>query len=540
MSMTQTSSSPPRVPPVPMPSMNWPGRLPLIGLLLAALLLAGVAYWWIIQRVEVGPDQLLILVRKTGASLPDSEGGQVILYPRLLERLGHADDESYFKGILYEPRLAGRYFYDPFFWERIVKPVTIIGPDEIGIVVRKFGDPLPQGKTVATEPNERGPLAEIHKPGRVNLNPLAYDVIRVKPVVIPAGQVGVQTLLSGTPPADPNQYVVAPGEAGVQPEPLPPGMYYNNPYLRRIDPIDIRSQTIDLHESDAIRFPSNDSFEIVVDATVEYAIRQDKAPYVMVAIGDHDEIRDKLILPYARSLCRIEGSKLQARDFIAGDTRSAFQNKVFDGLRKRCWDQGIEIRATLIRNIVPPREIADPISERQLAGQQIKQYENEIKLAEAEAKLVEQQEMQKQNQAIGVANREIVSVIKSAEQNKEVALIEARRRLEVARLNLQAATQTAAATLKRGQAEAEVLKLGFEAKSQPLADAVKSFGDGETYAQYFFYQKLAPALKSVLASTDGPFAEIFKSLSSDHPPRARSAGDGPTARASDSNTGGQP
>ncbi len=58
---------------------------------------------------------------------------------------------------------------------------------------------------------------------------------------------------------------------------------------------------------------------------------------------------------------------------------------------------------------------------------------------------------------------------------------------------------------------------------QRIVDAVAAFGDGGTYAQYFFYQKLGPALKSVLASTEGPFAEIFRSLSKP-PPESKVGG----------------
>lgn len=503
-----------------------PPRAALWLLLLLVLVLLGFGYWWFIQRVEVQPGQVLVLIRKVGTALPAEATQQVVLYPGLLKQLGEAPGSTQYKGIVYQPLPEGRHFYDPFFWERILAPAVIVPQDEIGIRVRKYGRPLPPGKTVATEEDERGPEAEVLKPGRYNINPFAYEIRRVKPVVIPAGQVGVATLLSGRESANPNQYVVAEGERGVQPTVLPPGMYYNNPYVRRIDTIDVRSHSVELHGDEAIRFPSNDSFEILVDSTVEYAIRQDMAPYVMVAIGEHDDIREKLILPYVRSLCRIEGSKLLARDFISGDTRTVFQKRVFEGLREQCYAQGIEVRATLIRRIVPPKEIADPISDRQVAGQQIKQYENEIKLAEAEAKLVEQQEMQMQNQAIGQANRGVVSVIKEAEQRKAVALTEVEQRLEVARLNLEAARATAAAVLSRGQADAEVLLLQYEAEARPLRDAVRAFGDGQTYAQYFLYQKLAPALKSVLASTDGPFADIFRTLTPAAPAAAAPRGSG--------------
>ncbi len=42
--------------------------------------------------------------------------------------------------------------------------------------------------------------------------------------------------------------------------------------------------------------------------------------------------------------------------------------------------------------------------------------------------------------------------------------------------------------------------------------AVKAFGDGVTYAQQFFLQRVAPSISSILSNTDGPFAEIFKQL----------------------------
>jgi regulator of protease activity HflC (stomatin/prohibitin superfamily) len=490
-----------------------PGRAVLFGLILLLPIL-GVCYWWFVQRVEVGPDQVLVLVRKVGRDLPEQAETQVVLYPALLQALGEPADSTKYKGIIYEPKPPTRYFYDPFFWERRTVKAPTIQEGEIGIKIRKYGRPLPAGKTVATEPDERGPLAEVLTPGRhYEINPLAYDVKSVKPVFIPEGNVGVQTLYSGEPPENPNRYVVEKGERGVQPDVLPPGMYYNNPYVRRIKLIDVRSHTIDLRDEEAIRFPSNDSFEILIEGTVEYAIRQDMAPYVMTAIGEHDDIKEKIILPNAKSLSRIEGSKLVAREFISGEARAAFQNRVFEGLREQCYTQGIEIRAVLFRRIEPPHAIADPISDRQVAEQQIRQYENEIKLADSQAKLVEQEEMQKQNQAIGQANREVVSVTKEAEQRKAVALTEANKRLEVAKLELEAAKETAAALTARGEAKAEVILLDYEAEAKPLRDAISAFGGGDAYAQYFFYQKLGPALKSVLASTEGPIADIFRAHS---------------------------
>ncbi len=492
-----------------LPRVPWPA-MALLGLL--ALGVLGVSYWWFVQRIEVDAGQVLVLVRKTGQALEGPAGEQVLLYPELLAALGEPPGSARFKGVVFDVVPEGRHFIDPFFYDRRVVDAVFIEQTEVGVLIRRYGKQLAPGKVVATEPDERGPLAEVLPQGRHNINPFAFDVVKVPIVQIPAGHVGVQTLYAGAAPESPNRYVVNDGERGVQPKVLPPGLERNNPFVRRIDVIDIRSHTIDLRGSEAIHFPSNDSFEIVIEGTVEYAIRQDKAPYVMVAIGDHDDIKSKLILPYMRSLSRIEGSKLLAREFIGGETRTAFQDRVFDGLRKACFEQGIEIRSALIRRIEPPHEIAEPISDRQIAEQQIRQYEEEIKVARADAQLVEQEEMQKQNEDIGEANRQVVTLVTEAEQAKAVALTEAAKRLEVARLDLEAARENAASLLARGEAEAEVARLKFQSEAEPLREAVSAFGGGEQYAQHFFLQKLAPALKSVLASTDGPLAEIFRSL----------------------------
>lgn len=224
-----------------------------------------------------------------------------------------------------------------------------------------------------------------------------------------------------------------------------------------------------------------------------------------------------------------------AREFISGDMRNTLQERLLSGLRGHCYEQGVDVRSVNIRRIVPPSEIAGPISDRQLAEQQSKQYESEIRVAMSEAQLVEQTEMQKQNQAVGQAEREVVSQIREAEQNKSVAILQANQRLEVAKLDLEAARQTAMAIIARGKAEAEVLKLRFEAETKPLQNAITAFGSGDEYAQFFFYQKLGPALKSVLASTDGPFAEIFRALGT---PTA--AGSKPAANQKPSEAAGKP
>lgn len=488
-----------------------------LGLFLFAL---GGAVFWFVLRVEVDADEFLVLINKTGRTLPaelrNQFDDQVVLYPALVsavaQHTGRSEEyvQANYKGIRYEVLREGRYFPNPYRVKAVKQRSTIIGPGEQGVLVRKYGKPLPSPKTVATLPDERGPVAEVLPPGRHNINLFAYDVQKFPAVQIPPGHVGVVTVLSGREPTTHNTYTVNRGETGVQRETLEPGLEYYNPYLKHIEIVDVRSHKYDMLGDDAIHFPSNDSFTITIEGTIEWAIRPERVAEVIVAYGDMRDILDKIILPNARSISRIEGSKLRAREFISGKSRAAFQDRFFSELRAECWKQGIDIRAALVRDIVPPPEVANPISQREQADQEIQRSHNQMEEAKAEALLVEQREMQDQNRLIGDARRQVVTVVKEAEQRMSVQITQASRELEVAKLALEAAEKEAAAIRARGEAEANVILFDYRARAEPLARAVKAFGDGVTYAQQFFVQRVAPSIKTVLSNTEGPFADIFK------------------------------
>lgn len=514
----------------PPPGIKWPG---LIGLGAGAglIAIAAIALFMLVSWKTVATNELMVLVNKTGTPIPDDIGAvfadQVVLYPELVraiaQKTGESEDEvvSRYKGIRLEPLLEGVWFRNPYSYKRIKMPYVQIGADEVGVLIRKFGRPLEQAKTVATEPDERGPVAQILTKGRYPINRLAYEVQKFPVVIIPPGHVGVVTLLTGKEPKVKNTYTVQPGEKGVQELTLKPGREEVNPYVRKIDIVDIRNRTYHMLGRDAIRFPSNDSFTITIEGTIEWSIDPERVAQVTVAYGDEQDIIDKIILPYARSISRIEGSKLQAREFISGKTRTEFQGRLLDQLQTACGQRGIVIHAALVREIMPPPEIAGLISLREQADQDIERSRNEIDEAEAQARLVEQQQMQARNAAIGDARRQTVSLTKEAEQRKVVAVTDANRRLEVARLELEASTKKAAAILARGQADANVVLFDYQARAEPLKNAVAAFGDGTTYAQHFFLQKIAPSIQSILSNTDGPFAEIFKSFQDYSPPPSK-------------------
>jgi regulator of protease activity HflC (stomatin/prohibitin superfamily) len=507
---------------------RWPGGLGAAGTVVALVLALAVvygAYVWIYKRVVVGPHQVLVLLKKDGGrSLP---GDQVII-PRRPDPAKDAAaaarwDEQFgdVNGILEEVYPAGTYFqFSPFDYERTIIDVSksaAVPNDKVGIVVKKFGQPLDPGQVLADPArDQRGPLPIILRPGRYNeyANPYAYEIKQIDPITIDPGHRGVVTLLAGKPAPQTREYLVPEGYIGTQPRSEPEGFLYVNPFERRITPVEIRSHRFEMTGSDAIRFPSSDSFEIKLDGFVEWSIVPDQLPLVYVQYGEGNELiphlQNRVILPYARSFSRLVGSQYHARDFISGDTKLRFQAEFENKLREACAKQGIEILQALVRDIEPPVEIKDPINEREVAKQQIATLEQEIQVARSQADLATQQELATQNQKIGEANKEVVTIEKKAEQNRDVAVTQARQGLEVAKLRLEAAQKEADAKVALGEAEANVILLNKQAEAEPLRQQVAAYGDGTAYAQFLFYEKVAPAVQTIMTNSDGMFAELFK------------------------------
>ena len=96
---------------------------------------------------------------------------------------------------------------------------------------------------------------------------------------------------------------------------------------------------------------------------------------------------NKIILPNARSFCRLRGSDHSGKQFISGDTRTQFQQDFQEELARTCESQGIQIIQALITRIHPPQKIAKPVQDRQIAAQKEKQFAKQILQQESEKEL---------------------------------------------------------------------------------------------------------------------------------------------------------
>jgi regulator of protease activity HflC (stomatin/prohibitin superfamily) len=460
--------------------------------------------------LNVDTKKAAILIRKTGALPPD--GSLVAARP------GE-------KGIVLDPLPEGFYWRNPYTWDWVVIDQVEIPQGKLGVVIRQHGADLDPGEIIAKE-GQKGILEVPLRPGRHLLNTLVHDVVVREAVQVPAGFVGVVTQLSGPESKNPNRFVVDAGEKGVQSQTVPPGTYYPNPFVQRIDAVDMRAHRFDMEGEDAILFPSSDGFPISLVGTIEWYIENPRVAEVFVKYGDADSdlieaVVEEVILPNARAFSRIEGSKHLARDFITGDTRQKFQDAFLEGLKMSCAKQGVVIKSALVRDTLPPQEIANPIRQREIAIRQRDKYLLEKDREIQQKQLSMETTLMDRKTKVKDAETLVSVAVTKARENMQVALIEANRKLEVAKLELKAAEDQASALKEKGRAEADVILFDNKAKAAGLKAAREAFKTGAAYVQYVYNRKIAPALTYVLSNTDGPFADLFRGFAGSAPAAGR-------------------
>lgn len=505
------------------------------------LLVLGVAipmFLWTFCRIEVPSKHIAVLMHKTGKDLPNGE--EISPQEKIAEartadsKQGESVSPAEYKGLQQAVLGEGRYFFNPYEWEWLVVPQIEIPEGKLGVRTRLYGADLPPDELIAWKSDQKGIVPEVLRAGRYQLNAWVVGESRrdqdnyaeyveiCDPVTVPGGYHGVVTLLAGPKPKNPNAIVVEPGERGVQPQVLQPGTYYINPYVQRIDLVDTRSQKFALSEAEVMGFPTKDGFWVTLDGVIEFRVDPEHAAETYVIyndMGDDEdlgqEIISKVILPNARSFCRLRGSNQSGRDFISGETRAQFQKEFEQAISDTCESQGVEIVQALISKINPPEQIADPVRDREIALETELQYQRQIIQQESEKELAVEKEMVTRNQELVAIQQEVVKVVTQANREKEVALIEAEQRLKVAEFELKAAQDKAAAVLALGKASADVVRFQNQAEAAGWKNAVEALGgDGFEFARWTFLKKLSPSFRSLMVNTaDSPMMDIFANYS---------------------------
>ena len=496
-------------------------KIGFLMVLIAIPILMIVGYFcYSLFRIDVPAKHIAVLTKITGKDISNED---------------EISPDSSHKGVQPDILTEGRYFYNPYSWKWNVYPMVEIPEGKMGVRVRLCGTSLPYGDFVAMEDTQKGIVKDVLRPGRYPINAIVKDsqgtIISVPrqednyveiveihdPVSIPAGFKGIVTNLAGPIPEKPNTLLVESGMRGAQAETLEPGTYYMNPYMYRIIPVDCRSQRFNLAESDDMGFPSKDGFWVSLDGIIEFRIKAEKAAEIYVLyneqIGDNSidkEIIRKIIMPNARSFCRLRGSNNSGRDFIGGETRSKFQTEFQASMELACESHGIEIVQALITRINPPQAIASPVRDREVAHQKLKQFQEQKLQQDQEALLAIEKATIEQKRLLVEADQLVIQKTTKSKELQQVAVTKAEELLEVSKRDLEAAQDKALAILARKKAEAGIAEFENQAEASGWKRAVESMGSGEEYARFVLYQKLAPGFKSIMTNTaNSPLMDLF-------------------------------
>lgn len=491
----------PPPPPIPTSPTNRArhrssGREAASSLLLAVFVVAvlGVFWWWFFWRIEPGNGKIAVLIKKTGKNLPTDE-----IIARSPE----------YKGIQLEVLPEGRFFRNPYTWSYRILDATDIPAGKFGVLARKFGQDLPGGQIIAPDDTYKGIVRELLGTGKHRINPYAYEVRVFDDIKIAPGHVGVVVSLYGNDILSTSDgrtntlekgFLAAPGAKGVRREVLKEGTHRLNPYLYAVSIVNIQSQRFEFSGEDAIMFLTLDGFPVTVEGTLEFNLNVDQVALLTHEIGDMDDVRQKLIFPSAHGFFRIEGSKKNATEFIVGESRQAFQDSLEIYLKDVCAPWGISLNSVLIRDIIPPQEIAAIIRDRELAVQEAKRIEQQIVQAKSQAELEKQRALAEQKRLKVDADTERIRLTIAAEQEKIEKVIAAKTLLDVAKIELDAARKDAEALLTLSEAERKVIAAGNRATADVLKMQVAVFRNDNDYVRAKLYEKVAPNIESVLTS----------------------------------------
>ncbi len=439
-----------------------------------------LGFWkWLVCRVYVEPGEILLVTEKFGRDNPNPDEDRVV--------------EQGTKGVWREVFGEGRYFFNPIEYKTETRSEVVeIPPGKVGVVKSMTGKSLPEGRFLAPE-GFKGIVEKPLTPGKWRLNPFAYSVDPVNATEIRPGYVGVVTLLAGEDPAE--GQLSEPGQRGIQKNVLQPGVYYLNPRHYKVDEIWVGYTEITLEN---VAFPSKDGFTVQLDITVVWGLHPKDVPTIMNRFGNTEAVVQKIIRPQIESICRIEGSKYGAKDFIEGTSRELFQRTFTEQLVREAQERNVEILIGLVRDIDVPIEVRQPIQNSKIAAEEQLTKEEQRRTQQLENELEElKAEVAKGVREVAAETEKMVAEARATGERK-VATIKAEREVAVAEIRRKVAELDAERERILGKADAEVIELQQKAEADRFQKNVGALGDPEAYANYIFATKLPDDLKIFL------------------------------------------
>lgn len=175
--------------------------------------------------------------------------------------------------------------------------------------------------------------------------------------------------------------VVPPGQAGVvvlfgkvNPEPLPSGLHFINPFAQVVE-LEVRTRNYTMSTTadegqrrgdDSIAVISSDGLTVKLDATIFYSLQQARVPEIYRTIGP--DVEERIIRSEIRASLRDAAAGLTATDLYT-TKRQAFITQVTKTLKASFEARGITLEQMLLRNVILPDQITRAINDKIAADQ---------------------------------------------------------------------------------------------------------------------------------------------------------------------------
>lgn len=472
---------------------------------------------------QIPPGKVGVLIRLDGQVLPE---GEFIAPPM-------KDGEAPYQGVQLDVLMPG---YHPtirssnYRWELF--PQVEVPSNCVGVLVRLYGESLPEGQIFADEDPEdiakgivrKGILSKPLGPGTHFINPRAYDVIVTPRVALGPGQVGVVTRLHGAAPTAPDAWIANVGERGVQPVPLPPGAHYINPFVEHVTPMSRESQRIDLKAPGRrVRSPTLDGFDVALNGTLEWSVPDDKAPLVFARYGDLDRVQDVLLMPATRAVSREQGIRTTVRDFLASAKLLAFQVALAKDLEALVEVEGIELHGVTVSGVEPPSALAEVIQFREASSLTRDQYVAEMKKAQSMFNVLEAQVAEQRPEILAKEKKSALERLGQLEKERAEFVIARQGALDRIALERAKSEIETAEILRKANAEAAALLAEADLEVAKTAPLIAAHGGSLAYSRSLLIERLIPRLGSVTADVDGPLGSMLRNLAVEAAPPVQPA-----------------
>jgi len=275
------------------------------------------------------------------------------------------------------------------------------------------------------------------------------------------------------PPEERGVVISAIAPKGYREEALQPGLRWMIPYFESVVRYRISRQTYTMsiaemegqvQGDDSVYARTSDGQEILMDASVIYAVDQDKV--IQLHIDWQSRYVEELVRPLARGIIRDAVSQFGVEE-VYSTKRVEMTEMIQAEMTRKLAENGLTLVDFVLRNITFSPEYAASVEQKQIAEQQAQQ-----------AFFVVEQRRQEAEQARQVAQGKADAVVIEAEGRAEARVIEA-------------------------QAEAEAL--------QKISDVLVQNPDLLTYR---YIEELTPRIQAMLLPSDNPFLLPLPTLES--------------------------